>query len=427
MSDNQNSQDGLYDDETNAQRVDAAPQVAEPVSAAGNLAKLTKDKKSKRVIMFTLGAVMVAVLGIIVVISAVTRPKTQVLPQDARGAVVGAPPGQMIPDTDKSAGKTQQFGQVVEGVSARRVEEAKQEGTSVQPMAVTIERDLQAAPPPPAVVRQEQVALQPTQPDPAYLEMMNNARAAVKSLARSRELGTAIYDAPARRNETVAGNGVVNPSVNAGLVNTAQSGAQGGQQTANANSLAGNQAKVTLIRAGQMESVRLDTGINSKVAGEFIGTVLTGPHAGARVVGTAQRHDDLVRPTFSMMSVPNLGYSLPIKAIGVDAQTLENGTATDVDRKLFLKYGVQPLAVALSAVGSAMTSSGTTVIINGNGTQTTSTPEMTASRARGIALGAAAGAVSKDAAGFDTEPVVKVAPGTIIGMIFLADVTYNRQ
>lgn len=411
--------DDLYSDE-GAQRVDTPPEI--PKGQPGkleNIMALGKNPASKRGLMLTIGGVAFAVVAIAIAVNRMANPPQPQLPPEIQGVNVGGAPGSFRDNSVADVGKTEQFETMVQGVEQQRQLEAQQQQASVQPLAIGVERALKPVPVAEQMPAQApyappvyQTTQAPVQQDPAYTAMLQNARSAIDSLAQERKLGTDVFDAPIRQAQA-GGNG-------------AGSASGQGAQNGSPQQSPGAPAAVTMIAAGKVESVRIDTAVNSDLGGEFVATLLTGPYAGARLIGTAERAGTMVKPKFTVLSLPSTGVSVPIQALGLDAQTLESGTATDVDRKLFIKYGVQPLAAALSALGQAVAQSGSTTVINGDTTITTN-PELDPRRINGIAIGAAAQALSKDANALDTTPTVRVAPGTIIGVVFTRDVVYNAR
>ncbi len=417
MSDQQ--YDDLYSDE-GAQRVDTPPEI--PKGQPGkleNIMALGKNPASKRGLMLTIGGVAFALVAIAIAVNRMANPPQPQLPPEIQGVNVGGAPGTFRDNNVADVGKTEQFETMVQGVEQQRQQEARDQQLSVQPLAIGVERALKPVEAPQPMPVQApytppvyQTTQAPMQQDPTYTAMLQNARSAIDSLSQARKLGTDVFDAPARQGQAGA-NGPGNPQAQ---------GTQPGAQQQNP----GAPTAVTMIAAGKVESVRIDTAVNSDLGGEFVATLLTGPYAGARLIGSAERAGTMVKPKFTVMSLPSTGVSVQIQALGLDAQTLENGTATDVDRKLFIKYGVQPVAAALSALGQAIAQSGSTTVINGDTTITTN-PELDPRRINGIAVGAAAQALSKDANALNTTPTVRVAPGTIIGVVFTRDVVYNAR
>ena len=182
----------------------------------------------------------------------------------------------------------------------------------------------------------------------------------------------------------------------------------------------------TIIAAGTIGAVKTLTGINTDIGGDFVSELLTGPYAGASIVGSYRRVGTLASLTFKSITIKGMGLTLPIVATGLDATTLDAATATDVDRKLLVKYGVKPLAAGLAALGTAFSLTGTTVNINGSAVTNTQT-ELSRDAAGGVVLGAAAKQLTNDVDALDTTPTVRVAPHTVLGIMFVSDVIYTPK
>lgn len=409
----------MYADD-GAQRVDTPPVVPkDPPGMMENIMAMRHNKSAKRGLILSSVAVLGVVITIIILVARINNPPAPALPPEIQGVNVGGAPGSFRDEKQGGVGNTQQFEEMVAGVEQQRQTEAQTQQTSVQPLAIGVERALQPTPiqAPPVAQQQPYVSpvyqtTAPQQQDPAYTAMLQNARMALATMDKPPVYGSLIFDAPTPQTQQGGAPQAGQPAFPAPGASPAPTG--------NA------QVPVTMIAAGKIESVRLDTAVNSDVGGEFVGTLLTGPYAGSRMIGTADRVGTLVKPQFTVMSLPNTGISVPVTALGLDPKTLENGTATDVDRKLFTKYGVQPLAAALSAVGQAIANAGGTTVITGDSTVVQS-PELTSKRINGVAVGAAAQTFSKDVSGMSTDPTVRIAPGTIIGVVFTRDVVYTPR
>jgi intracellular multiplication protein IcmE len=195
---------------------------------------------------------------------------------------------------------------------------------------------------------------------------------------------------------------------------------------ASATTAAATPTQLTLLGAGAIESARMDTGLNTDIGGDFGATVVTGKYAGAKLVGTYSRKGELAVGQVRLMAFPNQGVSVPVNAVILDPETAEGGTASDVDRKLFVKYGIKPLAAGFAAVADYLKNSGTTVVVDGQ-TVTSTQPELTNKRAGQIVVGSAAQQVSSDANALDTTPTVRVRRNTIVGVFFTQDVVYTPK
>ena len=441
-------EDDLYGEDAPTQRVGNEPGVKAPASKLENVAALGKNPKTSRVILATVGAVVlvggIAVIGIV----SKNRRGPEPTPAALSGAAVGDAPTGLADDSSAALANSQQYKDIVAASEQQRSKEALANGQSAQPLAATVEGALKAAPTPAeqatsaaeterlrlqaeAAERASNVALQQQQAqqasgganqqqqDQVYQQMVTNAQNAMAQLMSSRARGTAVY--------TMVDQGQGGSS--GGLQQTAYQ--QGGGQAGTAGAQAAPASvmpptQYTLVGAGEILSARIDTGVNTDIGGDFGATLLTGKYAGAKLIGSVQRKGETAQMSVRLMSLPAQGVSVPAAAVILDAETAEGGTATDVDRKLFIKYGVKPVAAGFAAVADYLKNSGTTVVVNGEAV-TTSQPELTNKRAAQIIGGSAAQQVNTDANALDTTPTVRVRRGSIVGVFFTQDVLYTPK
>lgn len=451
MSDNI-PEDDLYGDDVPAQRVGNGPDVKAPASKLENVAALGKNPKTSRVILATLGAVVlvggIAVVGIV----SKNRRGPEPTPAAISGAAVGAAPTGLVEESSAALANSQQYKDIVAAAGQQRSMDALENGQSAQPLAATVEGALKAAPTPAeqaastaeterlrlqaeAAERARNLALQQQQTqqvssganqqqqDQLYQQMMSNAQNAMVQLMGNRTRGTGVYSMV----DQVQGGAAGGTQQTAYPQGGGQTGAASAQATAAAAAAAAAApTQYTLIGAGEILSARIDTGVNTDIGGDFGATLLTGKYAGAKLIGSVQRKGETAQMSVRMMSLPAQGVSVPTAAVILDAETSEGGTATDVDRKLFIKYGVKPVAAGFAAVADYLKNSGTTVVVNGE-TVATSQPELTNKKAAQIIGGSAAQQVNNDANALDTTPTVRVRRGAIVGVFFTQDVLYTPK
>lgn len=443
-----------------AQRVGNGPAVPPKPTKGENLVALVKSPKHGRVIMVTAGAL--AVVAGLVVVGLTSRPAPAApLPADIKGASVGGTP-ELVDGQKTALAGSQQYQQMVDQVQQDQTERARAAGLSAQPMSAIMERDLKTFTTPEQAVAQAQAQAQslgqgqqqqaqgaqgqpgaqglpgaqqpqpnyqPPQPqpqgqqDPIEQARLQHAQEAVSGLAKSPRGGLQTFTLAAAGGLPGQGQGI-----GSSAVQQPGTGAAPAQQPAGQPGLPAGTTpqQIILIGAGQRESARMDTAINTDLSGDFVATLVTGRYAGATLTGTGQRRGSCAELQFRSMTLPGQGITVPLNASAFDAKTLEPCIATDVDNKLGTKYILKPLAAGVAAVGEAVRQSGTTVVINGAST-VTEAPQMTGQRAGQIAAGAAAAQVNTDANGLDTTPTVRVAPTTIVGIKFMADVIYTPR
>jgi hypothetical protein len=432
-------EDDLYGEEP-AQNVGNGPTTVPKSTKMDNLAATMHGPKTGKVMLIT-GGVVLATAGILLVVA--TRHKAPApLPAAVSGVDVGGTP--QLRDGGSTALTTSpQYQQMTESVNKERVTDAQKTGASVMPLAQSTEMALKDFKTPSeqakdssdeAIAKQNallaaqaraitggpQVAGQPAQAQPvqvamaqpsqAYTDMMKNASESMRTLITPHLHGMQAFE----RTSAVQVAAATPP------VGTAAAAAAAAAADAkNANTK-------TLIGAGEVDSIRIDSGINTDRPSDFVATILTGKYAGAKLMGSYKLADDVAAGAFRSMTIPAYGITVPVTAVMLDAKSLEPGTADDVDHKLLVKYGVKPLAAALSAIGQAFATAGTATVINGTAVSTT-TPIVTPALERGVALGAAAKQLDSDTSALNTTPTARVFPGSIVGVLFTADVVYTPK
>jgi len=441
-------QNDLYDDDDGE---GGAPQAAPAPTKMQNVTGLLANPKTKKTVIFTAAAV--AVVGAVATMAIVSGNKThqETSPPAVTGADVGSGPQGLSDAPNPNLARDAQYKSMVAQASAERASEAANSGQSVQPMAVTVETGLHAAPTPAeaaasaaaaaaehdrqvaaaavAAQQPQQSVQQPgqagqnaQQPDPQYQRFAENTTKAIDSVMTYGNRKYAMQSFTlAPSTDTVTG-GAVQPAV----ATTAQGQAGEAKAVAAAATVKAVQP-MTLIGAGYLGAIRIDTGINTDISTKFGGTLLTGPYAGAHVFGTVVRKGYLADLEVTGIANDKIGLPMtPVTAMVLDSETGEQGTATDVDRKLLVRYGVKPLAAGFAAVADYLKSAGTTVNVSGT-TVATTVPPVTGQHLAEIVGGSAAQQVNTDAGALDTTPTVRVARGAITGIYFLADVQFTPK
>lgn len=439
MSENQQDET-LYDtnEDSPAQRVGDGPTTPSAPTKMSNISAVVKGAKTGKVMLLTGGAVVLVVALLAV---ALLSSKKQVrLPEVVSGVDVGAVPA-LHEQPNKDLVESAQYKAMVDQVNAGRAADAAKNGTSVQPLADGTARTLVDFKTPSQLEREQKIAddleaskasakaleAQLTRPvvapqgqpqqgqqqvDPVYANMMNAAAGAMGELLTPRAHGMQSFD--------------VSSPPKVVLASAATTGVQAGSVSGGAlasGAVAAPRGK-TLIAAGTVAAARMDTAVNTDIGGDFVATLVTGPYAGAKLIGASTRAGEVASMTFKIMSLPTDGVSMPVSAVALDSESLEAGTATDVDRKLLVKYAVKPIVAGIAAVGQALLTAGTSVAVNGTEV-VSSKPAITSSQARNIVIGSGAQQINSDASAFNTTPTVRVAPGTVIGVMFTADVVYT--
>ena len=185
---------------------------------------------------------------------------------------------------------------------------------------------------------------------------------------------------------------------------------------------------VTLATAGETVAAVLNMAINTDTAGPVKATILNGPLKGGVLLGTVARNGYTATATFTTLSFPGKGVSIPINAVNFDTEQGTVGNADSVNRHLMVRYAVKPLMAALVGIGDAFAKAQQTTDVStiGNTSVVTTGSGTLSDRAIGaIGVGALSEQIKSDAALLGVSPTVKVNMGSTIGIIFMSDVIYS--
>ncbi len=147
--------------------------------------------------------------------------------------------------------------------------------------------------------------------------------------------------------------------------------------------------------------------------------LVTGPLAGARLIGEFKKEEDFIILTFSR-AVKD-GKSYEINAIAIDTDTLFPAMQTEIDRRWFRRVIVPAAADFVSAFAEAVATTTSVTVVNTGGTVIDSQEELNTEEevAQGIAAAAqTAGDILKEDYS-DVDTLIRVPPGTPIGILFV--------
>ncbi len=185
-----------------------------------------------------------------------------------------------------------------------------------------------------------------------------------------------------------------------------------------------NSVKV-LLSAGTIEYGQLLLEANTDAPGPVLAQIVTGPFAGGRVIGTFTNTDNFLVLNFNTLVKDSVNY--PINAVAVDPQTTLPGLVTEIDHRYFKRIILPAAARFIEGMGQAIADSGssTTVIIDGN-TQVEEDNSKIDTRQElynGVEEGAKEFGDFLSEEGDNTEPLIRVASGTPLGIFFTQPVT----
>lgn len=185
-----------------------------------------------------------------------------------------------------------------------------------------------------------------------------------------------------------------------------------------------------LIPAGTIEYAQLITEANTDAPGPVLAQILTGPLKGGRLIGTFSSTSKFLTLNFNTVVVDGIDYAAD--SVAIDPDTTLPGVVTEIDNR-YLKRVLLPGAAAfIEGLTEAIADSGRTTIEirNSDGSSSTTTEGTSGTNqevASGIAeAGEEMGEILDDIAD-ETEPMIRVAAGTPIGVLFVASVIGTPQ
>lgn len=352
---------------------DVGAHAASKQGAAANLIALGRNPKYSKVIVLTVLAVLA--VGLLIAATIVRRQQqVPVAPAPTANVDVGrAPTDPPISRVRLAPGQEERQRELEARAAAEAASAARARGESTQPSAERVEANLKPAMTPEeaeyevqrkaevdASRRRAEAALaaasaaeaqmaggnppplppqqaQMRQPDPAQDARMARASEMVQRILARQPTGSQTFQISPAALTVADSSGAVRGS--------AQSpGPSGGSEPVDEGPV--------LIQAGTIEVMHIDTAINTDRGNRFRATLVTGPYKGTIVNGTYKLNaaGDAADIDVTSLAFRDLKMTVAAQGVGLDPKTWEIGAATDVDRKLLVRYGIKPLATGFAAV-----------------------------------------------------------------------------
>lgn len=182
-----------------------------------------------------------------------------------------------------------------------------------------------------------------------------------------------------------------------------------------------------IVPAGTIEYAQLVTEANTDAPGPILARLVSGPLSGARLIGSfSTTEEDFLVLNFNVIVVD--GISQPTSAVALDPSTTNPGLITEVDQRYFKRVILPAAAAFVEGLTEAISESGTTTItINDeNVAQSEQDKDSGQEVASGIAeAGEEVGELLEEEAD-RTRPLLRVASGTPMGILFLQPVVENQ-
>lgn len=398
-----------------------------------NLSKALSDPKTRNIFLF-LGAFSIVV--IFAAFSIFKKAGTQIEGEDLSGVELPAPP-QM--KEREGAEVTPAIQRMREELDRRQFASASQTGASAMPSAELYEAPAgQTGQPGPRqggqYTNQAQAPVQNYQNQGSYSAQQNSAlmqqvmtleqnkQKALEGLLTRWDPDTGLEVVSISKTETQQSASQNTGGQIAQTINGVPVAATGSAGATNSN---GQGKEEVIFQAGEIITAKIDTMVNTDKPGPVRATILSGPYAGGFMMGVSSRELETAKITFNLLSVPSRNLSIQIDAISLDANTLDTGVATEVDRHYFEKYVLRPGAAGLKSLAQAITQYRQSSTVNLTGTTVTSQP-LDGSEQATVVAGAIADQISRDVSAGPLNPTVYVdpkKPGSVIGIMFLKQAT----
>lgn len=180
-------------------------------------------------------------------------------------------------------------------------------------------------------------------------------------------------------------------------------------------------AEKVIVPAGQIAYAQLLTELNSDVPSPALATVLSGPFAGARIIGAISTMDDYIVINFSKIMKDDVGYA--VSAVALDERTTLPAQRTSIDHHYLERIILPAAASFVSGYGSALAETGTTTTTTAGGGVVSNKPKPSAKESLYKGLEESTSTLSSVIEeGASKEPTIRIARGTTMGILFLETV-----
>jgi len=199
----------------------------------------------------------------------------------------------------------------------------------------------------------------------------------------------------------------------AGRATAANAGGSGGA--------AAGRPKHVVMPAFRWVTGRTKLATNSDSGGPVVAEITSGPLAGDRVKGTAQKHEDRLTVTMNELNLQD-GRTVPVNAMLMAPDSKETAIASDVDHHYVPRIVLPTLAAGIQGLGQALALSGSSVSSGPYGaSQNYNT--FNGGQLAGIAAGTAAGQANQVLQQqTPKQSTVNLAAEVDVGIMFLAPV-----
>lgn len=195
------------------------------------------------------------------------------------------------------------------------------------------------------------------------------------------------------------------------------------QQMMASQNTGAEQVQNIIVPAGTIEYGQLLIEANTDAPGPVMAQVVSGPLRGSRVLGNFQSTDNYLVLNFYTLVMDGIDY--PIQAVAIDPDTTLPGVITEIDHRYFKRIILPAAGAFVEGLANAISDSGTTsvYITDSSVTQSTADRDSKEEVASGISEAGEELREILDDEADNTEPMLRVASGTPLGILFVQPVT----
>jgi len=177
-----------------------------------------------------------------------------------------------------------------------------------------------------------------------------------------------------------------------------------------------------IVNAGSISYAQTITSLNSDILGPVLAQILSGPFAGARIIGSVSVKDDYMVLEFQRIVKDDVSYS--VSAVGMDKDTTLTGQVTSINHHYYERVILPAAAKFISGYANALSQTGTSTTVGSGGATTANNPIPSPKQSIYGGLNASASTISKILLQDSNKPLtIKIAKGTTFGIIFTEAVT----
>ena len=183
------------------------------------------------------------------------------------------------------------------------------------------------------------------------------------------------------------------------------------------------QVQNIIVPAGTIEYGQLLLEANTDAPGPIMAQIVSGPLRGARLLGSFQSTDEYLVLSFYTVVIDGIDY--PVEAVAIDPDTTLPGVITEIDHRYFKRVVLPMAAEFIEGLTEAISESGTTSVYITDSAVTQSTSNLNSREEVASGIAEAGDKLSEilDEEADATEPMLRVASGTPLGILFMAPVS----